>query len=451
MRTAKKSIVAALLFSAVALLPSRSQALFHLAVLDEVLASLDGDATQQFIEVKMLLGSQNLVSNAVLASFDASGTYIEDILVIPNDVANGVAEARWIAATEAFQTANGFVADFTMPAGIPLGGGMICFGAPGVIPPADPSSWDHTDPDNYVDCLAYGTYSGPSNHHVGTPTTLVPEGHSLQRRSETENNAADFVCAGEATPTNNAGEGLLLAATTPCDGGGRASGIQVTPDRRGVLVNKDVGDQRWTITRNVLTYTGNVFLADGGDPIFLYCRQEGEDGGDLQLSCSGAGSCSETSCPEFAFIADVTLPESFFTPPTDDVPLVARIQEALERTSPGSLAAAASGRALGGAVRASGIQITPDGERVLINKDVGDQRWSIMRDLGTSTVIGNIFELDGGAPQFLFCEQQGETEDSVQLRCAIAASCSATACPEFEFIADVDLPKSFFAVPGSQP
>lgn len=451
MRIAIKSMtVAALLFSMIALSPARSDALFHLAVLDEVLASLDGDARQQFIEVKMLVGSQNLVSNAVLASFDASGTYIEDILILPNDVPNGVAEASWIAATEAFQTANGFTADFTMPAGIPLGGGMICFGAPGVLPPADPSSWDHTDPDNYVDCLAYGSYSGPSNHHVGTPTTLVPEGHSLRRRSETENNAADFVCSDEATPTNNAGEGLLLAATTPCGGGGRASGIQVTPDGRGVLVNKDVGDQRWTITRNVLTYTGNVFLADGGDPIFLYCRQEGEDGDDLQLSCSGAGSCSETTCPEFAFIAEVTLPESFFTPPTDvGGPLAARIQEAVRRATAG--ATPATGRALGGAVRASGIQITPDGERVLINKDVGDQRWSIMRDLGTSTVIGNIFELDGGDPQFLFCEQLNETDDSVQLRCASAASCSDTACPEFEFIADVDLPKSFFAVPGSQP
>lgn len=449
MRIANKSTVVALLFSAIALLPARSEALFHVSAIDEVLASIDGDASQQFIEVKMLFDAQNLVSNAVLASFDESGTYVEDILIIPSDVAIGVNGASWIAATEEFQTANGFAADFTMPAGIPLGGGMICWGAPGILPPADPSSWDHSDPDNYIDCLAYGTYSGPSNHHVGTPTTLVAEGHSLTRRSETENNAADFVCADDATPTNNAGESITVAASTPCGGGERASGIQVTPDG-GVLVNKDVGDQRWTITRNILTYTGNVFLADGGDPLFLYCRQQGEDDENLLLSCSGAGSCSETSCPEFEFIADVTLPESFFTPPTDIGPLAGSIQEAVRRASPGSAAAAAAatGRALGG-VRASGIQITPDGERILINKDVGDQRWSIKRDLGNLTVTGNIFQLDGGDPQFLFCEQLNETDDSVQLRCSSAASCSEVACPEFEFIADVDLPKSFFAVPGS--
>jgi hypothetical protein len=451
MRIANKLTVATFLFSAIALSPARSDALFHLAVLDEVLASLDGDPSQQFIEVKMLFGAQNLVSNSVIASFDASGSYVEDILVIPSDVANGVGGASWIAATEAFQIANGFTADFTMPAGIPLGGGMICWGAPGLLPPADPASWDHTDPDNYVDCLAYGTYTGPSNHHVGTPTTLVAEGHSLTRRSETENNAADFACADQATPTSNAGETVTVAASTPCGGAARASGIQVTPDGRGVLVNKDVGDQRWTITRNVLTYTGNVFLADGGDPIFLYCRQEGEDGDDLELSCSGAGSCSETACPEFEFIADVTLPESFFTPPTDAGPLAARIQDAVRRASYESVSAAATGGVLGGAVRASGIQITPDGERILINKDVGSQRWSIKRDLGDLTVTGNIFELDGGAPQFLFCEQLDETDDSVQLRCSSAASCSETACPAFEFIADVDLPKSFFAVPDSQP
>ena len=447
----RASIVAVLCLSAILLLPARSQALFHISVIDEVLASLDGDASQQFIEVRMLFGAQNLVSNAVIAAFDADGDYVEDILILPNDVPNGINGASWIAATSAFQTAQSFTADFTMPAKIPLGGGMICWGAPGVLPPADPTSWDHSDPDNYVDCLAYGTYSGPSNHLVGTPTTLVAEGHSLTRLSETDDNAADFACADVATPTNNAGQITEVAATTPCGGGGRASGIQVTPDEKGVLVNKDVGDQRWTITRNVLTYTGNVFLSGGGDPLFLYCRQQGEDGDDLQLSCSGANSCSETSCPEFEFIADVTLPVSFFTPPSDVAPLAAFIQDAVRRASRGSVATTATGHALGGAGRASGIQITPDDERILINKDVGDQRWSIKRDLGDLTVTGNIFEPGGGDPQFLFCEQLNETAEDLQLRCSSAASCSATECPAFEFIADVTLPKSFFALPGDDP
>ena len=334
-----------------------------------------------------------------------------------------------------------------MPAKIPLGGGMICWGAPGILPPADPMSWDHADPANYVDCLAYGTYSGPSNPFIGTPTPLVAEGHSLVRQSETDDNAADFACTDTATPTNNAGESIDVPASTPC-GEARASGIQITPDEQGVLVNKDVQDQRWTITRNLddLTVTGNVFSPGGGDPLFLFCEQRDQVGDDLLFACSGADSCSETTCPKFDFIAEVTLPVSFFTPPVDVAPVAARIGAAIARARSGSSAAIQTGSALGIAMRASGIQITPDDQRVLINKDVTDQRWSITRNLGDLTVTGNVFLPGGEPPLFLFCEQLGETAEDVELRCSAADGCSETACPPFEFIADVTLPLSFFLV-----
>jgi hypothetical protein len=395
----------------------------------------------------MLFAAQNLVSNSVLAAFDANGVYIEDILIIPTDVPIGVSGARWTMATSEFQSAQSFSADFTMPARIPLGGGMICWGAPGVLPPANPASWDHTDPDNYVDCLAYGTYSGPTNHLIGNPTSLVAEGHGLTRRSETEDNATDFACADVATPTNNAGVTVEVAATTPC-GGSRTSGIQITPDEKGVLINKDVQDQRWTITRNLddFSVTGNVFSPGGGDPLFLFCEQQDENGEDVELACSGAASCSDISCPQFAFIADVTLPLSFFEPPVDPAPIAARIGDAVQRAR--SVVTDAD-RARGLPARASGIQITPDELRVLINKDVQDQRWSITRNLGDLTVTGNVFLPGGGDPLFLFCEQRAQVGDDLELSCSSADSCSETECPAFAFIADVTLPLSFFALPGA--
>ena len=422
-------------------LPARSHALFHISVIDEMLASIDGDPEQQFVEVKMLFAAQNLTKNAVIAAFDANGVYVEDILVIPDDVATGANGARWIAATEAFQTARGFTADFTMPAKIPLGGGMVCWGAPGIAAP-DPASWDHTKPDNYVDCLAYGTYAGPTNEKIGNPTPLVAEGHSLVRQSETDDNAADFACAAVATPTNNAGQSVDVDASTACEET-RASGIQVAPDPRFVLVNKDVGPQRWTIVRSLNTVTGNVFSQDGGDPLFLYCTRQSEQGSDLVLECSGAGACSETECPPFEFIANVTLPTSFFEPPTNDPAIAAAIGAAVASARPATAA-----RPSGILARQSGIQIAPDMERVLVNKDVANQRWSIMRELETGKITGNVFVTDGGAPLFLYCEQTGEGADSYDLRCSGADSCSAMTCPTFEFIADVTLPKSFFAVPG---
>jgi hypothetical protein len=102
---------------------------------------------------------------------------------------------------------------------------MVCWGAPipavGLpLPPSDPSSWDHTNPNNYVDCVAYGSYTGPTdpatNKFIGTPTPFSPDGHSLQRVAETDDNANDFVCGDPADPTNIAAETASLVATTPC-------------------------------------------------------------------------------------------------------------------------------------------------------------------------------------------------------------------------------------------
>jgi hypothetical protein len=93
---------------------------------------------------------------------------------------------------------------------------MVCWGAPGIVPPSDPGSWDHTVPANYVDCVAYGSYTGPTNGFIGTPTPLSAEGHSLQRISDTHDNATDFACGDPADPENNADATADLVATTAC-------------------------------------------------------------------------------------------------------------------------------------------------------------------------------------------------------------------------------------------
>jgi len=208
-------IVLALLVPAA---PRTAHALFHLAVIDEVMTSYAGNASSQFVEIRMLSGSQNLVANSVLGAFDASGAYIGDVLVVPGNVANQGIGVRWIMGTAQFQVDSGLIPDFIMPPGfIATGGGMVCWGAPGIVPPS-PGSWDHTVPTNYVDCLAYGTYAGPANPLIGTPTALDGDGHSLQRTTSTSNNQADFVCADPATPEDNNGASASMAATSACPG-----------------------------------------------------------------------------------------------------------------------------------------------------------------------------------------------------------------------------------------
>src|SRR6185369_14450535 len=96
---------------------------------------------------------------------------------------------------------------------------------------------------------------------------------------------------------------------------GAQSGMQVTPDSKRTLVNKDVADQRWAITRNADgSVTGNVFFPGGGAPKFVSCQELAHTGGEVTLACFGADACALGPCEsdEWVFIAQVTLAETFF-------------------------------------------------------------------------------------------------------------------------------------------
>ncbi len=199
--------------------PRAAHAIFHLQVIDEIMTSYDGDPNVQFVECKMLALVQNFVTDTVLGAFGPTGTYLGDVLIVPTDLAQATGVGvRWLMATQAFEDLTGLTPDYTIPAALTPSGGMVCWGAPHPGgPAADPSTWDHTDPNQYTDCVAYGSYSGPTSTHSGNPTPLSPVGHSLERISETEDNETDFRCGDPATPENNTpGESASLPAITPC-------------------------------------------------------------------------------------------------------------------------------------------------------------------------------------------------------------------------------------------
>jgi hypothetical protein len=194
-----------------------AHALFHAVVIDEVLTSYAQNPDHQFIEMRMLSGSQNFVANSVFALFDAQGIYVDDLLVVPGNVGRSGAGTRWLVATPSFQKSLGVTADFLIAdRALPTDGGMICFGGGGGISPQNPPSWDRENFGSYVDCLAYGTYSGPSNSRIGNPTPLNGNGHSLQRMTSTRDNATDFACSDDITAENNAGDVVDLSSTTSC-------------------------------------------------------------------------------------------------------------------------------------------------------------------------------------------------------------------------------------------
>ncbi len=109
---------------------------------------------------------------------------------------------------------------------------------------------------------------------------------------------------------------FLLASTLAL---AREEGLQVSKDGKRRLISKDVGNERWAITYNLddNTMTGNVFQSDGGPPLFVWCQQTFNDGTNIGASCFGADRCDVGPCTPsmWTFIANVTLPVSFFAEP----------------------------------------------------------------------------------------------------------------------------------------
>src|SRR5258707_296201 len=92
-----------------------------------------------------------------------------------------------------------------------------------------------------------------------------------------------------------------------------------------------------------------------------------------------------------------------------------------------------------------GIQLSPDGKRIMANKDVGAERWAIVLNKDDGTVTGNVFRQDGSPPAFIFCRP---TPDANVFECFGADACAGSPCTNgFNPLGTVTLPSSFFDVP----
>ena len=228
-------LIGAALILIVALRPTQpAVAVVHIAEIHEVMSGFDGDPSVQYVEINMRAAGQNFTGNSKLSAFDASGNFIDGdsgtigdqpLLTMNGNVANAGDGVRWLMGTTAFETASGIQADFQFPAspGLPTGAGMVCLFE---------SSRDFTNPNESVDCVAYGSYPGTTPNIPGgtnTPTALGPGNcqNSLTRTVATSfsapnpptgswadtDSANDFVLAAPS-PENNAGTvGNSLTAT----------------------------------------------------------------------------------------------------------------------------------------------------------------------------------------------------------------------------------------------
>jgi hypothetical protein len=177
-----------------------THAAFHIAHIEEVMFGYGGDSTQQYVEIKMTSSGQNIVRGTRLSAWNADGSFFGILLEVPvSPTIPGPTNGRWLMATAAYAANSGVAPDFTFTAAALPATGMICWGAPGVVPELPPT-WAADNPLNYVDCVPYGGYTGaPPGTIVNAPATALGLGdgmfQSLQRLTDTNNTNADFMYA----------------------------------------------------------------------------------------------------------------------------------------------------------------------------------------------------------------------------------------------------------------
>ena len=94
----------------------------------------------------------------------------------------------------------------------------------------------------------------------------------------------------------------------------------------------------------------------------------------------------------------------------------------------------------------TGVQVTRDGKNAVISKDVGDERWAILRR--GQLVTGNVFTRSDAPPVFLYCVP--DEADPSGLDCLASDACTNAAdCPTLwhSIAAVTHVPAGFFDVP----
>lgn len=263
MQRAQKAALLGLL--TLLMLPCPAGATFHFMSISEIGAGFGGNASVQFVELRLDSGGQTFLTDTRLTAFDAEGNATV-LLLSDRDVPNGASGANVLYATDAFVAATGVTPDFVIPAGIPTPTGMLCWGAPGAVPP-DPESWDFEKPENYVDCVAYGAFTGPPRGPSGTPTTLTP-GDGTQSLTRTNGSGAsgsndiDFALT---TPNvcNNAGDCTDLAGSAEVCGDADGNGVVNVTDGVQTLRAAAGLPSPCTLARCDVNGNGEISVTDG--------------------------------------------------------------------------------------------------------------------------------------------------------------------------------------------
>jgi hypothetical protein len=215
--------------AALALSAAPAQASFHLNEITKVMASYNGDATVQAVELKSLALGENLVAGDSINVYGPTGAFVASLGHFTSSVSNNAAGAHLLCATNAFQTKFGITADLTISPGIPAGTGQVAFKNVACL----------------VNAVAYGDVVAPKDGTTSAPALLTGLANALVRTVDDgtipscplgEDASAHFALrsgnTGAPIPfTNNAGATVNVFSTlTGVEGTAIAAQFRVGPN-----------------------------------------------------------------------------------------------------------------------------------------------------------------------------------------------------------------------------
>ena len=172
-----------------------ASATFHFMVIDEVYPGSYANPDAQYVVLRSTFSSQDLLAGHEIATFDAAGTPGPNfgVFALPNPT-NAALGAHYIMATPQA------VALFNLPDT----GGTHSGSATGRLPfPSGRICWA-LNFGSYVDCVAYGNFTGNNGTH-GSPAAALVRQRALKRICDLKTNDAGCFGLAAPGPTNDAG------------------------------------------------------------------------------------------------------------------------------------------------------------------------------------------------------------------------------------------------------
>jgi hypothetical protein len=279
--------------------PKPAEAAFHIAEIHEAMFGMGGDPDAQYVEINMIAAGQNLVSQSRLSAWNANGTFLGEILLVPANVPGSGVNRRWIMGTSEFAAMTGLTPDFTFTAVSLPATGMICWGAPSVSIPPNPPTWDMTNSANYIDCLPYGGYNQANIRFGPASASRLNDGDvSLTRTQHTDHANTDFalMCP---SPQNNAN---TMAMGPDTDGDTQRDCVDTDNDNDGRLdtFERNGGTNRYDPDSDVDTISDGpnavmtVLAGPDNCPLVANTPQADADGDGMGTACDPNDALTDT-------------------------------------------------------------------------------------------------------------------------------------------------------------